>query len=136
MDSVSYRALTQAGKYDGMMPESFAYTYGPSKTMSRRYSKQFPVNLTFNNDPVFDKMYEQFAASTDEAVRKKLSIEADMYIIAHHWVANASRYYNFALYQPYLKGYSGEYQLFSAGNWGFFISRFWIDQNLKKTFRR
>jgi len=45
-------------------------------------------------------------------------------------VINVFPTHNFIIYQPYLKGYSGEALMWN--NWYFQTARWWVDQSIKK----
>jgi peptide/nickel transport system substrate-binding protein len=81
-------------------------------------------NFVYNNDPVYDAMYENFRAvtSTDEA--KKLCKELDMYAVQQHWSINIFGGIAPQVFQSYVKGYSGQ----SCGPGAPYFARMWIDK--------
>ena len=68
----------------------------------------------------FDK-----AQSLDEL--KKMTRECDRYAMEKHWKARMFPIFNYNIYQPYLKGYSGELITGLGGNMEYY-ARWWIDK--------
>jgi peptide/nickel transport system substrate-binding protein len=134
MDSVALAAYMQASKYDAMYAATIYYAQpaAPRINVQRRLSTT-PTNYTKNNDPAYDEILNKFNASTDAAEARKLLIEADNYAIAKHWNAVICATNTYCIWQPWFKGYTGEQMQW---NYQFWYSRFWIDQDLKKTTRQ
>jgi peptide/nickel transport system substrate-binding protein len=131
MDPVSFTAFTRGGKHDQMVAAaSVAYPGEPTVGWSRRYSTH-TTNPTFNNDLVYDAMYNKWNTSLDAVERRQLMVDADKYAITQHWAVNILPLSTYNIFQPYFKGYSGEAYLT-----GFCFARFWVDQSLKKTMGR
>jgi peptide/nickel transport system substrate-binding protein len=90
-------------------------------------------NSSVNNDPVYDGLVarQKVAQSEDEA--KKLTIEIDMYVLQHHWGVVALPLSVNTIWQPYVKGYTGE-----SLSWIYNVvfPRLWIDQDQKKSMGR
>jgi peptide/nickel transport system substrate-binding protein len=129
MDPTTWRDYTMYSfKHDQMAWYHVgAYSYKPLQSLRQRYSKH-GTNMTKNNDPVYDAIFEKALATLDPAEQKKLIKEADAYATSQQWVISTLPPVSFNSYQPWLKGYSGEsfarYQcVYSA--------RLWIDQKLK-----
>ena len=62
----------------------------------------------------------------DIAVRSR---DADKYTVEKHWSIHVFPLSDFTVFQPYIKGYSGEYMQKEYG----YYARFWIDKELKKS---
>ena len=103
--------------------------YGPLLDIEYRTKSEFR-NWTANYDPVYEAMYAKLAAATDLKDAQALCNEADQYALSQHWEVATFPMGNNAVWQPYLKGYSGE--SFWAGGTQYF-ARFWVDQTLEKT---
>jgi hypothetical protein len=78
-------------------------------------------------------MVDKYRDGVDAAAAPKLCQEADMYAITHHWYVGLVPYNSFTIYQPWLKGYSGENTYWAKGS---YYARYWIDQDLKKAMGR
>jgi hypothetical protein len=90
----------------------------------------FPFNFTCNNDADYDALVnKKFKNANDLATAKQVLIELDRYYLEHHWAVGTFPIVNYVIWQPYLKGYSGE--LLQWGH-GIYVARWWIDQSLKK----
>lgn len=129
MDPTAVFAYCIAGNNDQMFyaPHA-AQTYSPTIVISTRFSKA-PFNFSHCNDPVYDDAFNRFnsALTIDEA--KKAMRDGDEQAIKQHWSVNILARKTYTIYQPYLKGYSGE-MMSTFGALQLF-SRFWIDQGLK-----
>jgi peptide/nickel transport system substrate-binding protein len=131
MDYTAFRAYISGGLQDQMIYFSTSDPFPPTNTLWKRSSKPGAGNYTYNNDPTYDAMLSDMEADTDWNLLKQHMVAADRYAIEHHWVVATVPTATFNVWQPYLKGYSGE----SAGWWGSqtLWSRLWIDQNLQKS---
>jgi hypothetical protein len=63
--------------------------------------------------------------------------QANQYMASQQWEESLPTPSNFAVCEPWLKGYNAQTFSISGGNGilavGFYCSRFWIDQNLKQS---
>jgi peptide/nickel transport system substrate-binding protein len=132
MERTAFNAVKSQGTQDQMVTGECALPWPPNRFLARGYSKQ-RTNWTFNNDPVYDEMFEKFSTTLDDAERKNLIREMDMYATTKHWRIVVLPTVSFNIYQPWFKGYSGENQTPGMGGWGYVTSRVWIDQELKKS---
>jgi hypothetical protein len=66
-----------------------------------------------------------------------LVYQANQYMASQQWEESLPTPSNFAVCEPWLKGYNAQTFSISGGNGilavGFYCSRFWIDQNLKQS---
>lgn len=130
MDPVSVRAFTvDSRKHDQMaFYHTGAYGFPPNRSIVQRLSTH-STNMTYNNDPIFDDLYYKSQASLDFDEVEKLMKEADAYARTQHWVVTLLPTVTSIMYQPWVKGHSGE----TINNrMNHYLARFWIDQNLKK----
>ncbi|MFC1939750.1 ABC transporter substrate-binding protein [Chloroflexota bacterium] len=89
-------------------------------------------NLSIIDDPVLNEAYDTIAANFFDDTAK---IEAWQSIVRH--LTDQAYYvqlpvsYNYAVWQPWIKNYHGEYGIgyHSHWNWGMYL---WVDQELKK----
>ena len=98
-------------------------TASPPVMVRMNYSSAL-FNFTRADDPVYDAMCDKLvnAPSMDEV--KKLSVQLDRYDIERHWGIRLFPINTYNIWQPALKGYSGE----NMGRPGFvFWARFWKD---------
>jgi peptide/nickel transport system substrate-binding protein len=133
MDMPTFDAFVKSGKHDQLAyARDTGYAGEPSENIQSLTTGN-RRNYTYNNDSHYDELYNKMlnAPSIDEA--KKLSVEADMYALRQHWtVYVCTLSCPWALWQPWVKGYSGEVVL--EGNP--ILARLWIDQDLKESMGR
>ena len=84
------------------------------------------------SDPMLDKMIDDAAASMNINDLQEAVNRIDMYQIEKHWFFWGPRVPNFQVFQPWIIGFNGEYDLGSMDRGGFIFARLWIDQDLKK----
>jgi peptide/nickel transport system substrate-binding protein len=88
-----------------------------------RHSKKSTANYAGNNDPALDAMIDNVTLAATEDEARKLMSDVDTYVLKQHWDIYTMPLKNYTLWQPYLKGYSGE-PYYRAGVW----ARVWIDK--------
>lgn len=130
LDQASFSSYCQAGKHDQMVYYISNLTMPPNAVVAWLDSRTVPTNYTKNNDPAYDTINDRFNAARDADEAKRLATEADRYALEQHWVIPTVPAVNYNIYQPYLKGYSGEYLDWNA--WFEYV-RLWVDQDLKKS---
>jgi peptide/nickel transport system substrate-binding protein len=121
-----------AGAYTVAMKHDQTYYGGntgliwPLNIMSVwRHSKKSTANYTGNNDPALDAMIDNVALALTEDEASKLMRDIDTYILKQHWDINTFPLKIYTLWQPYLKGYSGEILIHDQGRvW----ARLWVDK--------
>jgi peptide/nickel transport system substrate-binding protein len=129
MDPTAVFSYCIEGKNDG-----FFFNFGtnltwPLSVMATARMSTSPMNFTHCNDPVYDEIANRFinAMTMDEA--RQALYEADKRNIEQHWAVQLLARPSYIIYQPYLKGYSGEIMSYGQGAlW----ARLWIDRSLKK----
>ncbi len=132
MDPAAFSSFVLAGKHDQMACNwNIGLMWPPAYTGLEYYSKHWR-NLVKNNDPVFDKLFEKQMASLDLAERRQLLIEANDRVLAQYWSVRVLPTVTVNVNQPWLKGYSGEYNISQM----YYVARFWIDQDIKKAMGR
>ncbi len=132
-DQTTFEAMVSGGQFDQMVYASCAYDTYPT-LIGHRWSGNTSSNYTYNNDSVYDGIYDAFWAATSEAEAISLMQEADKRAIEMHWSVNLFPTATYVAWQPYLKGYSGESRLFFGGQWA--LAHLWIDQALKESLGR
>ncbi len=127
-DMPTLNSLIEGGMYEIHYSTENGMLDGPSSFVIRTTGNF--RNYTYNNDPTYDAMYNEMvtASSLDEA--KSLAKEMEIYMLRKHWTIDIVPFGNAILWQPWLKGYSGE-----EVDWdiGFYYARLWVDQDLKES---
>jgi ABC-type transport system substrate-binding protein len=89
------------------------------------------------HDPVFDNFLPQAMAASKINEVKKIIRKANEYVAQQHFAISLLQPTQYSLYQPWLKGYQGQFFALSSASGGpplifFYPARFWIDQKLKR----
>jgi len=134
MDSVTLEAFTRAGKHDQMATGGAAQNFPPTRIVDLLYSKGGSDAIMWgladpNGDAGYDALRDKFWAASDSSEAMNLMQQIDKYYIEQQWQVAACESYAYVLWQPWLKGYSGEGTQWSQG---VLWSRLWIDSSLKK----
>lgn len=108
----------------------FSFMIHPPNTAVETYYSTSPRNFAQSKDANYDALVDSFraASSTEEAMQTVQEI--DKYFLEQFWTLNICPTTNYTIFQPYLKGYSGEMIFWERS---FYWSRIWIDQDLKET---
>jgi peptide/nickel transport system substrate-binding protein len=142
MDSATFATYVQGSHKNQALAirsaGNLGLTYEPITQLNRLHTGA-SSNFGMINDPVNDAFYAKALAANSVADVKQILTDANKYVTQQHFVISLLQYDNFALYQPWLKGYNG--QLYGAGlinpsglpMLSFYQARYWIDQNLKKS---
>ena len=65
--------------------------------------------------PSYDALRDAFLAATTSTEAAQAFLEADKRVIEQHWAVYAPESSVFLFWQPYLKGYSGEFLQWGRG---------------------
>ena len=139
MDAAAWNLFVRARKQDALASSSdgaVGLSYEPTRQLNR-FATNVSVNWMAVSDPVFDAFYGKAMAATSVDDIKKVIRDMNEYAARQHFIISLLTPTLFALYQPWLKGYSAQNFSLSGVSTGplqigFYASRFWIDQNLKK----
>jgi ABC-type oligopeptide transport system substrate-binding subunit len=87
------------------------------------------------SDPVYDNFYNKAIAAASIEEVKTIFRQANEYVAQQHFAISLLPSMQYSLYQPWLKGYHGQ---FGAISWsppslGFYTARFWIDHKIKNS---
>ena len=82
--------------------------------------------------PELDAMIDAAGATLDIEEKIRLSKEINMYALENHWYWWGPRVPNFLVYQPWIIGFNGEYDLGVNQRFANLFARLWIDSELKK----
>ena len=143
MDSVSWTSFVQTGhKHDQLAARAngaIGFTYSPIRQLNR-FNTNILTNWLMVSDPVLDAFVTKAMAATSVDVVKQVVSNENEYIAQQHLFISLLQPKLFVLYQPWLKGYAGQYGSVSSGTGtsginmlSFYAARFWIDQSLKKS---
>jgi peptide/nickel transport system substrate-binding protein len=113
---------------------SLGITYQPTQAISR-FITNGAANYEIINDPVYNDFITKTLAATNLDDVKEFVKEQSEYVAQQHYVISLLQPMSFCLYQPWLKGYSGQTRGISGSSnpffMGFYAARFWIAQSLK-----
>ena len=100
-----------------------------------RFQTGSPSNFMMVSDPVYDAFYTKAMAATNIDEVKQVLKDANEYVARQHFAISLLEPMQYCLYQPWLKGYNGQFGSisWSPQSLGFYAARFWIDQKLKKS---
>jgi len=129
MDVAVARSYLISGKHDqmfstvsgmSMSPNSLLYFVDPASTSLNFYCNQ--------DDTVIAALCAKIgtAASPDEVAQ--VVHDVDKYVIENYYSVWGAPAYSYYYWQPYLKGYSGEY-LDAIFGTDYYFARLWIDQD-------
>jgi len=131
MDLGAFFGYLRAGKHDQMYYWfEGGLGFAPTISIYWRASKGATSNFAYNNDAGYDALVQKFVSATTEEEARQIFGEASWYTLEHHWAVQIFPLAAFNIWQPYLKGYSGETLEFRY--LPFYAARLWIDQDLKK----
>jgi peptide/nickel transport system substrate-binding protein len=133
MDNVSWGMYCLTNKqYDQMTycdGRPFGNAYSPMRQL-KLFMTGFGGNYGKISDPVFDAFYPAGQAATDITAIKKVVSDANEWVARQHVGVSIVLPNTYSFVQPWLKGYNAQNGAVTSG---FYLSRFWIDQTLKKS---
>ena len=108
----------------------------PIRQLERLRTGAVP-NYLMVSDPVFDSFLPRAMAADGINEIKKIVRDANEYVARQHFAISLVQPVQYSLFQPWLKGYSGQFFAVSAASGGpplyfFYPARFWVDRKLKK----
>jgi len=114
----------------------FGHAFEPIRQLSRLHTG-YSSNYLMVNDPVFDAFQPKAVAAASETEVKQILRDANERIARQHYSISLLHPMQYSLYQPWLKGYHGQFgSVCSAASSPqllfFYPARFWIDNDLKK----
>ncbi|MGB7724274.1 MAG: ABC transporter substrate-binding protein [Dehalococcoidales bacterium] len=98
-------------------------------------------NWAMVNDPVFNAFMPRALAASGVVAMKKVIREANEYVARQHFTIALLQPKAYSLCQPWVKGFNGQFGSAWAHGSGpamlsFYLARFWIDRDLKKSMGR
>ena len=136
----SFVSFVLTGHQNDQLAQRSASSLGlatePIRQLERFRTGAVP-NYLMVSDPVFDAFLPKaMAAGTVDDI-KNIVRDANEYVARQHFAISLLQPMQYSLYQPWLKGYNGQFFAVSAASGGpplyfFYPARFWIDRKLKK----
>ena len=114
------------------------HTYAPLRAITR-FQTGYSANHMMVSDPVFDSYYPKALAADTEDKLKQVLRDANERVAQQHYALSLLLPLQYSLCQPWLKGFNAQVHSIWMGSGGpsmigFYASRFWIDQTVKKNF--
>ena len=142
MDPATWGSYVQIGHkqdqlaYRGGIGGGLGHTFEPISQFNIIMAG-FLANYWMIADPTFDALGQKALASTTVDGFKQAVADANKEVAQQHYIVSLLQPNLFCFCQPWLKGYNGQYAAISTSSGphlnGFYMSRFWIDQNLKSS---
>ena len=140
METNDWTAFVMARKHDQLVHHPaghLGHTSSPLRDLNR-FQTGSANNYGMVSDPIFDALYAQAKAATnlDEVLR--IFRDANEYVARQHIAISVLQPMAYSLCQPWVKGFNAQF----GSTWGaaggpgmlsFYLGRFWIDQNVKKS---
>jgi peptide/nickel transport system substrate-binding protein len=141
MDSAALATCQTNREYDQMVDGTSGGTLGMINEPLyhlQRFQTGFKVNFPMVNDPVFDAFLPKAIATRNIDELKQVLRDANERVARQHYAISLVQPRLFGVTQPWLKGYSGQFgaQVNHNQLLSFYLARFWIDQNVKKSMRK
>jgi peptide/nickel transport system substrate-binding protein len=143
MESTDWTAFVINGQKHDQMAYAAVSPYGhafePIRQLQRLHTGS-SSNYLMVNDRVLDAFQPEAIGATSENRLKQILKNANEHMARQHYAVSILQPMNYALYQPWLKGYNGQFgSVCSAAGSPqllfFYPARFWIDQKLKRAAR-
>ena len=138
MESNACTAFVEARKHDQLVFRQYGplgHCYAPFQAITRFHSGS---NILMVSDPVIDGFYPKAMAAASEEELKQIMRDMNERVARQHFAISLLQPMEYALCQPWLKGYHGQIHSIWMGIGGpsrlsFYGARFWIDQKLKRS---
>ena len=116
------------------------HTYAPLRAITR-FQTGYSANHMMVSDPVFDSYYPKALAADTEDKLKQVLRDANERVARQHYALSLLLPLQYSLCQPWLKGFNAQVHSIWMGSGGpsmigFYASRFWVDQTMKKSFKK
>jgi len=104
-----------------------------------RYQTGYATNWLNVSDPDLDALYPEAVNATSMDQLQQLLVTLNQIVAQNQWAVSLLPIVSYGVYQPWLKGYNGQFFAISGGAsgpyfLGFFGARFWIDQDVKNSY--
>ncbi|MBN2077267.1 MAG: ABC transporter substrate-binding protein [Dehalococcoidales bacterium] len=128
MDPAAFSSFTLAGKHEQMAYNwNVGLMWPPAYTGLEYYSKHFR-NFSHPNDATYDGLFEQQIGATNKEERQQLLIQMNDRVLEQYWSVRILPRVQINVYQPWLKGYSGELSATQM----YYAARYWVNKSEKE----
>jgi len=139
MESNACTDFVEARKHDQLVYRLYGplgHTYAPFQAITR-LNTHTNANIMMVNDPVMDNYYPKAKAAASEDEFKKIMRDMNEHVARQHFAISLLQPIEYALCQPWIKGYNGQIHSIWMGVGGpsrlsLYGARFWIDHKLEK----
>jgi len=125
MDSTTYEAYRRSGKVEQMVTRGQAQNFPPDRIIDFYYSKGSDQAMSGIMDANYDALRDKFYAATTAADAAAAFKSADKYVIENHYMVFMPETSTYNIWQPRIKGYSGE---FLQWGMGMTFAHLWISE--------
>jgi peptide/nickel transport system substrate-binding protein len=134
VDFVAALKLQHSGDYGLIYSNQTAMSFALIMIVQSYFSTDMNLNRSGVKSPEYDVLKQKYISATTYNEALSYIKEMDKMGLEQHWMVHTFPTYTYNIYQPRLKGYSGEY-IFGSVIQGFYWNRVWVDQKLKKTLK-
>jgi len=132
-DGPTMIALRQNAEYEGIATGHMGVNYNPMMALYVLASSEGAWNEPGYNDAEYDELVANMNAAKTKQEQADWGKKASMKLTWMHGSLWFTKVPAFAVAQPWLIGYDGEYTLGPTYDEGTLISRLWMNQNLKSS---
>lgn len=130
MESAALTQFVNNRKWDGMVLGSQLQSH-PITCLDNFIGSKSNANTGMVYDPKYDSDLADLEQTFDLSARMAKTKALNVYSLSMSWVVAVCRAYTFVMWQPWLKGYNGEYKLSiynTQARWKYV----WLDQQMMK----
>ena len=140
MESNACMAFVADQKHDQMVYRQYGplgHCYAPFQAITRFWSGA-SNNIQMVSDPVIDSYFVKALAAATESELKRIVKDMNNRVAKQHFTISLLQPAEYALCQPWIKGYHGQIHSIWMGVGGpsrlsLYGARFWIDRNIQKS---
>ena len=125
------RGLDGSANLDGMASQPWGYNAPPMLILFHHAHSKGAYNYMRLRDAKYDGLVDSASDATTADEQERLGNEANMRLAELHPVLWYLKVPSYAVAQPWLRGYNGEYTLSAMRTKGSFYARLWNDWDLK-----
>jgi len=122
----------EGAKLDGMASQPWGYNAPPMLILFHHAHSKGAYNYMRLRDEEYDGLVDAATDATTAEEQERLGNEANMRLAELHVVLWYLKVPTYAVAQPWLAGYNGEYSLSAMRTKGSFYARIWNDWDLKE----
>ena len=138
MEAAAYSAFINAHKHDQLVYNGRIGKLGAIGSNPINFLSRFgPGNYMGINDPVYAAFHPKAWTVTSFDEIQKLLRDCNEHVARQHYLISLLQPMEYALYQPWFKGYNGQFDSISSAagphRLFYYPARFWIDQNMNRS---